>query len=497
MAARRTTTRDAITIGTTIIDAYMKLRTLIIYLFCIVASAAFATGAAADRRVALVIGNSAYRNAPSLKNTINDATAIATMLKSSGFEVVIPRTDLGVVDFKRAVREFLLTAENADIAVVYYAGHGVEMNGTNYLIPVDARLSRDYDVEDEAVSLDRLIWALQSVRRLRLIMLDACRDNPFASRSRSASMRSTMKGGLGKLEDVGADTLVAYAAKAGSVSYDGDGANSPYATALVRHLTEPGVDIRIALGKVRDDVIDMTGGRQEPFIYGSLGGATIALVPATPAPAPPPQQVSKPAPQQAVPGPVAAAPPQIPARVPPVAAAPSPPQPAPPAPVAAAPPPAAPPPSKPPANAAPPQPITVARADPQPPAQQVPRTAVDPNVACPQDEQRLAQLRADPSPEQVVKFARELTCQRLESQVRRLLESVSIEPLQPDPPNPSTIRQAQAQPLSQQELCARDGTRLSQLRADPSADGIMKFERELGCEHLRPQLQRLRESMGL
>ena len=198
-----------------------------------------------------------------------------------------------MVDFKRAVREFLLTAENADIAVVYYAGHGVEIGGTNYLVPVDAKLGRDYDVEDEAVALDRIIWALQSVKRLRLILLDACRDNPFPGKLRSAGIRSTMKGGLAKIEDVSADTLVAYAAKAGSVSYDGDGGNSPYATALIKHLAEPGLDIRIALGRVRDEVVSMTGGRQEPFIYGSLGGATIPLVPAPaakkiePAPAPP------------------------------------------------------------------------------------------------------------------------------------------------------------------------------------------------------------------
>ena len=168
--------------------------------------------------MALVIGNSAYKSAPTLGNTISDATAISGLLKSAGFEVVISRNDLGVVEFKRAVRDFLVTAESADIAVVYYAGHGVEMNGSNYLIPVDAKLSRDYDVDDEAVALDRLIWALQSVRRLRLILLDACRDNPFPSRVRSAGLRSQMRGGLGKLEDVSADTLVAYAAKAGSVS---------------------------------------------------------------------------------------------------------------------------------------------------------------------------------------------------------------------------------------------------------------------------------------
>jgi hypothetical protein len=294
----------------------MRLRQLLIYLFCLAAGALFATAAAAERRVALVIGNSSYKNATSLPNTINDANALATTFKSVGFEVVISRTDLGVVDFKRSVREFLITAENADIAVVYYAGHGIEIGGTNYLVPVDARLSRDYDVDDEAVSLDRIVWALQSVRRLRLILLDACRDNPFAAKLRSAGMRAPSRGGLAKIEEVSADTLVAYAAKAGSVSYDGDGVNSPYATALIRHLGEPGLDIRIALGRVRDDVVAMTGGRQEPFIYGSLGGSTIALVA--------PGAVAKKVEPAAAPAPAAPAPAAVVRRESPAVAVPAP-----------------------------------------------------------------------------------------------------------------------------------------------------------------------------
>ena len=281
----------------------MKLRQLMIFGLCLAIGAMFSNAAAAERRVALVIGNSAYKNASTLSNTTNDSYSMEALFKSIGFDAVFSRTDLGVVDFKRTVREFLITAENADIAVVYYAGHGIEISGTNYLIPVDAKLSRDYDVDDEAIALDRIIWALQPVRRLRLILLDACRDNPFATKLRSAGRAST-RGGLAKLDEVSADTLVAYAAKAGSISYDGDGFNSPYATALLRHLAAPGVDIRIALGRVRDAVIAMTGGRQEPFIYGSLGGSTIALVPlpdppnvapvlqpAAAAPSPPPVSV--------------------------------------------------------------------------------------------------------------------------------------------------------------------------------------------------------------
>jgi uncharacterized caspase-like protein len=152
----------------------------------VVVAIGYVTAAKADRRVALVIGNSTYRNASQLPNTINDANAIAALFRSIGFKVINSRTDLGVLDFRRAVRDFLVTAENADIAVVYYAGHGVEVSGTNYLIPVDAKLARDYDVEDEAVALDRIIWALQSAKRLRVILLDACRDNPFIATARGA-----------------------------------------------------------------------------------------------------------------------------------------------------------------------------------------------------------------------------------------------------------------------------------------------------------------------
>jgi len=462
----------------------MKLRELLICGFCFAAAALFATAAAAERRVALVIGNAAYKNASSLPNTINDSTAIAALFKSVGFEVVISRNDLGVVDFKRSVREFLITAENADMAVVYYAGHGIEISGTNYLVPVDARLSRDYDVDDEAVSLDRIIWALQTVRRLRLIILDACRDNPFAAKLRSAGNRATARGGLAKIEEVSADTLVAYAAKAGSISYDGDGINSPYATALIKHLPEPGLDIRIALGRVRDDVVAMTGGRQEPFIYGSLGGATIPLVPVPAA-----KKVEPAAPAVAKREPPAAAVP-----------APSPPTPAPPKPaVAVAPAPAAVPP-KPvvvvnPAPPAVPPPLKVEPPKPALPAQAALETA-DP---CVRDEQRLARLRSNPTPDEIASFQRDLGCTRLRPQVERLFESYVTEPRPAAPPAATAAppkQEAQAQPVPAEDVCARDTARLARLRAEPSLEAVTKLEKELGCEQIRNQLKRLRESLG-
>src|SRR5262249_10930374 len=174
----------------------------------------------------------------------------------------------------------------ADIAVIFFAGHGMEVNGTNYLIPIDAILERDIDVEDEAVPLDRVTQVLEQAKRLRLVILDACRDNPFVrSMKRTVAGRSIGRG-LAKVEVLTSDTIVAFAAKAGSTALEGDGLNSPYTTALVRHLTTPGLDLRLALGRVRDDVLQATNNKQEPFVYGSLGGAEISLTSAVSAIAP-------------------------------------------------------------------------------------------------------------------------------------------------------------------------------------------------------------------
>ena len=256
------------------------------FLLCVAAAISGALLAAlpadpalAQRRVALVIGNAAYQNVATLPNTLNDANAIAQLFRKAGFDIVDARQDLGVVEFKRAIRDFVAIARGAETAVMYFAGHGIEVAGTNYLIPVDAKLATDYDAEDEAVSLDRIILALEPARRLRLVILDACRDNPFTRKMQRTVAVRAVNSGLGKVEPMSTDTLVAYAAKAGSVSYDGFGSNSPFTTALLKYLAEPGLDIRIAFGRVRDEVLKITGSKQEPFVYGSLGGTTIALVP--------------------------------------------------------------------------------------------------------------------------------------------------------------------------------------------------------------------------
>ena len=163
---------------------------------------------------------------------------------------------------------------------MYYAGHGIEVDGTNYLIPVDAVLERDVDVDDEAVSVDRVMRALDPVKRLRVVILDACRDSPFTRTMKRTMRNPSTDRGLAKVEPASSDTLISFSAKAGSTAIDGDGPNSPFAAALVRHLTTPGLDLRIAFGRIRDDVMKATSNRQEPFVYGSLGGSLVSLVPA-------------------------------------------------------------------------------------------------------------------------------------------------------------------------------------------------------------------------
>ncbi len=239
--------------------------------------------ALAERRVALVIGNSKYETVPQLPNPTRDANAVAKMFKDAGFDSVDVQTDLGNLDFKRAVRKFEAESDQADIAVIFYAGHGIEIGGTNYIIPTDARLASDRDAEDEAVPLERVVSSADGAKKLRIIILDACRDNPFTvkmRRERRTASRAAVSSGLGKVEPTSTDTLIAYAAKAGSTAEDGEGSHSPFTTALLKNLTVPGLDIRLAFGRIRDEVMKSTGARQEPFVYGSLGGGNISLVPA-------------------------------------------------------------------------------------------------------------------------------------------------------------------------------------------------------------------------
>src|SRR5689334_16539471 len=236
--------------------------------------------ASAEKRVALVIGNSIYRSVPALPNPANDAAALAATLKGAGFDVVDSKLDLPIAGMRRALRDFADMARDSDVAVIYYAGHGIEMQGTNYLIPTDAKLERETDAPDELLPLDRVLAAVEPAKALRLVIVDACRNNPFAdTMQRQVSTRGINRG-LARVEPISTNTLVAFAAKAGSTVLDGPTGNSPYATALVKYIARPGLDVRRAFGFVRDDVMEATGSRQEPYVYGSLGGAEVALVPA-------------------------------------------------------------------------------------------------------------------------------------------------------------------------------------------------------------------------
>jgi uncharacterized caspase-like protein len=247
----------------------------------------------AEKRVALVIANSAYRNVAPLANPVNDGALISATLKEAGFDVVDSRHDLPALETRHVLRDFADLARDADIALVYYAGHGLEVDGANYLIPVDAKLERDTDVYDEGFSLDRVLLAIEPAKRLRLVILDACRDNPFTKTMKRTVASRAIGQGLAKVEPTSPNMLIAYSAKAGSTALDGDARNSPFTIALAKHLTTPGLDVRRAFGFVRDDVLKTTNNRQEPFVYGSLGGEDVPLVPvpkaAPSAPAPSPQ----------------------------------------------------------------------------------------------------------------------------------------------------------------------------------------------------------------
>jgi uncharacterized caspase-like protein len=226
----------------------------------------------AEIRVALVIGNSTYSNVGSLPNAKNDAEKMAETFKRIGFTTVSLGLDLPREKIADALKAFAADADRADWAVVYYAGHGIEFGGNNYLIPTDARLASDRDISFEAVALEQVLLAVEGAQKLRLVILDACRDNPFAKTMRRTTTTRSVGRGLARIDPEGA-TLVVYAARDGQVAQDGDGSNSPFATALSKYIETPGLEINFLFRKVRDDVFTATGRRQEPFVYGSLPAA--------------------------------------------------------------------------------------------------------------------------------------------------------------------------------------------------------------------------------
>jgi hypothetical protein len=223
-------------------------------------------------RVALLIGNQNYRYGGTLSNPASDAQLLATALRDVGFQSVTTKIDLTREQTMQALREFATAADSADWAVVYYSGHGMEFNGVNYIIPVDARLKVDRDVDLEAVDAGKILSAIEGSKRLRLVILDACRDNPFASQMKRTVETKSVGRGLARMEPE-AGTLIVYAAKHGESALDGTGKNSPFVEALTHRIQErPTQEIRRLFDLVRDDVMESTLRKQQPFTYGSLSG---------------------------------------------------------------------------------------------------------------------------------------------------------------------------------------------------------------------------------
>jgi tetratricopeptide (TPR) repeat protein len=227
------------------------------------------------RRVALVIGNGRYQHAAQLPNPPNDAADIALALRKLGFDVVEGR-DLGKREMEDKIREFGRKLERADLALLFYAGHGMQVAGRNYLVPVDAKLERAGDLSLDTIEVGQILAQMEAEKRVNLVFLDACRDNPLArSFSRSLGTRSTSVGsGLAAIQSA-VGTLIAYATQPENVALDGDGRNSPFTAALLKHMATPSLEISALMKRVRADVIAATHEKQVPWDHSSLVGDVI------------------------------------------------------------------------------------------------------------------------------------------------------------------------------------------------------------------------------
>ena len=230
--------------------------------------------ALAEKRVALVVGNSKYAEVTPLANPAKDASDIASALKGAGFEVILG-IDLDKRGFDTKVRGFAELIEGADVAAFFYAGHGLQVAGRNYLVPVDARLANERDLDFDAVSLDLVLKQMELGRgdKTNIVFLDACRDNPFAGNlARSMGTRSASIGkGLAQVE-TGVGTFIAYSTQPGNVALDGKGNNSPFTAALAKHVRESDRDLTSVMIEVRKDVLAATGGKQVPWDHSALTG---------------------------------------------------------------------------------------------------------------------------------------------------------------------------------------------------------------------------------
>ena len=267
----------------------MRYLTVILSLICILITAQTAR---ADKRVAFVVGNGAYKNVAQLPNPPIDAKAMAGVLRNVGFDVV-EGTNLTRDKMTERLLEFGKKAQGADVAVFFYAGHGIAISGTNYLLPVDADIKSEMDVKlGSAINIDLTLDQTMSDAKVKLVFLDACRDNPFAAKIKSNATRSvSVQQGLAEMKS-GEGTLIAFATGPGQTALDGEvGANSPFTRALIAHITTPGVEIQQAMTEVRAQVNEETNRGQLPWGHTNLIGSVYL----NPAAAPPANAAAAPA----------------------------------------------------------------------------------------------------------------------------------------------------------------------------------------------------------
>lgn len=226
----------------------------------------------AERRVALVIGNSSYRNAPVLPNTVNDARDMVTALRKVGFEVV-DGIDLDKRGMDSALTRFARLAQDADAAMFYFAGHGFQFNGENYLVPIEAKIEDEVGVQYETTRLNDVVTALNYAKGVKIMVLDACRNNPFVGllAKRQATRGFSVGSGLAPVQRA-QGMVIAYATQANDVAADGAGRNSPFTAALVREIDQPGLEVAALFRRVQKSVYDSTAGRQTPELSLSLLG---------------------------------------------------------------------------------------------------------------------------------------------------------------------------------------------------------------------------------
>ncbi|NVO14755.1 MAG: caspase family protein [Rhodoplanes sp.] len=234
--------------------------------------------AGAQQKVALVVGNGAYRNATPLANPPNDAADVAAALRRLGFAVIEGR-DLDKHALEDKIRAFGRALDGASVALFFYAGHGLQVAGRNYLVPVDAKLERPGDLSFETIDVGQVLGQMEAEARVNLVFLDACRDNPLArTLARSLGARSASVGaGLASIQSA-VGTMIAYATQPDNVALDGEGRNSPFTTALLKHLPTPGLDVAVLMRRIRSDVVASTHSRQVPWDHSSLIG-DVVLVP--------------------------------------------------------------------------------------------------------------------------------------------------------------------------------------------------------------------------